>query len=176
MSLRSTRPFLLGAGLLVLAACDAAPAVALNPEPSASTTAAASPAPQSTAAANASLAKKLFGEPITEQTETSLASIASQPDAFVEKTIRTTGKVTAVCKKAGCWMEIGDETSRAHIKMSGHSFFVPKDSDGKTAVVQGVVKGGEPKNECGSKDSCGGEENGAIAKVEIVATGIELVD
>lgn len=123
-----------------------------------------------------SYAKKLFGEPITEATDTSVADILAAPASFADKTVRTTGKVVAVCKKAGCWMEIGDDTSRAHIKMGGHSFFVPRDADGHTAIVQGTVKAGAPQNECGSKDQCGGEDNGAIAKVEIVATGVEFVD
>ena len=45
-------------------------------------------------------------------------------------------KVKAVCKKAGCWMEIGDDANRAHVKMAGHGFFVPKDCDGRTAVAR----------------------------------------
>lgn len=133
----------------------------------------AKPAP---AAASSSLAQQRFGEPITETTETSLASIASSPAEYTDKTIRTTGKVMAVCQAAGCWMEIGDEASRAHIKMSGHSFFVPKTAGGHTAIVQGVVKGGPPVDECGAKDQCGGADNGALAKLEIVATGVEFID
>lgn len=166
----------------VLAACgvDAAPTA----EPSASVTvsAARNANTQTTStskpakAVGSSLVNQRFGEPITETTDTSLASIASSPADYTDKTIRTTGKVTAVCQAAGCWMEIGDETSRAHIKMSGHSFFVPKTAGGHTAIVQGIVKGGPPVDECGAKDSCGGADNGALAKLEIVATGVEFID
>jgi hypothetical protein len=117
-----------------------------------------------------------FGDAITESQETALADIIADPSKFAGKTVRTSGTVLAVCKAAGCWMEVGDETKRAHIKMSGHSFVVPRNSDGHRAVLQGVVKAGEPQNECGSKDKCGGSENGALAKLEIEATGVEFVD
>jgi hypothetical protein len=117
-----------------------------------------------------------FGEAITESQETALADILADPSKFAGKTVRTSGTVLAVCKAAGCWMEVGDENKRAHIKMSGHSFVVPRNSDGHRAVLQGVVKSGEPQNECGSKDKCGGSENGALAKLEIEATGVEFVD
>ena len=90
--------------------------------------------------------------------------------------MKTEGVVKAVCKSAGCWMEIGDESGRAHIKMAGHSFYVPKNCDGHRAVVQGKVKEGAPQNECGAKDGCGGEDNGALAKLEIEASGVEFLD
>lgn len=127
-------------------------------------------------AAQASFAGRSFGEKITAADEVSLADIVADPSKFADKTVRTTGTVRAVCQKAGCWMEIGDDEKRAHIKMAGHAFSVPRASNGHNAIVQGVVKGGEPQNECGTKDACGGTENGAIAKIEIVATGVEFVD
>src|SRR5512139_700992 len=152
------------AGLL---ACGQEPSAA--PEPKASGSAAAlttSPAP---AAVASSLAGRTFGDKITASEEVELASIVSDPAKFADQTVRTTGVVQAVCQKAGCWMEIGDAQTRAHIKMGGHAFLVPKSASGHRAIVQGTVKGGAPANECGSKDSCGGTENGAIAKIEIVA-------
>ena len=57
---------------------------------------------------------------------------------FIEVQLKE-GKVTAVCQNRGCWMEIGDETKRAHIKMAGHSFFVPKTAFGHHAIVQGQL-------------------------------------
>ena len=167
-----------------LVACDAPATIGGEPQASGAATSSGA-APQGAAQQypvrnlvreGEPLAKKTFGAPITETTDTALADIAATPASYVEKTVRTTGKVVAVCKKAGCWMEIGDDAKRAHIKMNGHSFFVPRHADGHTAIVQGTVKAGAPQNECGSKDQCGGEENGAVAKVEIVATGVEFVD
>lgn len=158
-------------------ACAQDPSAA--PEPKATESAAAqtqAPKAADGAGATASLAGKAFGDKITLNDDVELGSIVTDPTKFADQTVRTTGVVQAVCQKAGCWMEIGDAQTRAHIKMGGHAFLVPKSASGHRAIVQGTVKGGAPANECGSKDSCGGTENGAIAKIEIVATGVEFID
>ena len=151
--------------------CDApVPSASADTSAAPSSSVAKVPPPGSTAKPNS------YGQPITQTSETTLAAIAAEPAKFANQEVRTAGTVKAVCKKAGCWMEIGDETSQAHIKMGGHSFTVPRDSSGRKAIVQGMVKEGAPQNECGSVDQCGGMENGATAKVEIVATGVQFVD
>ncbi len=157
---------------LVLPACDAGgpPVQAEQAQ-----RAAASGAPAPTAAGGA-VKKNSFGTAITETNQVALTSIAQTPADYANKVVKTTGTIKAVCQTAGCWMEIQDETSRAHIKMSGHSFYVPKDASGRRAVVQGTVQAGEAQDTCGAKDACGGTDNGAIAKLEIVATGVELLD
>jgi hypothetical protein len=118
------------------------------------------------------LAQKKFGAPITEKATTALDALLREPDKYKAKTIRTEGVVSAVCKSMGCWMEIAEPGGQAHIKMAGHSFFVPKESSGHRAVVQGTVL--RPSN-----DECSQEakaQTGAVAKVEIEATGVEFVD
>ena len=62
--------------------------------------------------------------------------------------------VSAVCQSMGCWMQITDTSGKAHIKMAGHSFFVPKESSGHRAMVQGKVLTGNQPNACGA-DGCG---------------------
>lgn len=170
------RAFVSILAVAALTACAAEEPTAV-PEPVVTTqapVATATPAPET--AAPGSLAQKKFGEPITESQDTALESIVANPAAFADKTVRTTGVVLAVCQAAGCWMEIGDTAQRAHVKMAGHAFLVPKSAGGHRAVVQGTVKAGEPANECGKKDSCGGADNGALAKLEIMATGVEFLD
>ncbi|MDB4959334.1 MAG: hypothetical protein JWO36_6903 [Myxococcales bacterium] len=102
-----------------------------------------------------------------------LATVVKDPAAYKGKTFVTTGTVTAVCQSMGCWMEIKDDTSQAHIKMAGEKFFVPKTSAGHKARVQGTltdVTGGEV--ECAKEAS---EQMGTpIAKVQLEATGVEL--
>lgn len=146
---------------------------------------AAAEAPPSAAAPESKVAPKSeksvltqtkFGQPIADAPKAELASIATDPAKFAGQTVQTEGVVKAVCKAAGCWMEIEDASGRAHVKMANHSFYVPKNADGHRARVQGTVQGGAPKDECGAKDSCGGEDNGALAKLEIEATGVEFLD
>jgi hypothetical protein len=118
------------------------------------------------------LAEKKFGTDITEKTSTPLNDIMKEPAKFAAKTVRTEGVVSAVCKEMGCWMEIKDAAGQAHIKMAGHSFFVPKDADGHRAVIQGKVLNAD-------KDHCAEEaeaQTGQVAKVQLEATGVEFLD
>jgi hypothetical protein len=163
-----------------LAACaaeePAKPDTQLASAPPSASAARAPVAATSAARTVAPLAEKKFGAPITETTETALGDIVKNPASFADKPVRTTGVVQAVCQAAGCWMEIGDGSERTHVKMAGHAFVVPKHASGHRAVVQGSVKGGDAANECAHKDGCGGAEKGALAKLEIVATGVEFID
>jgi hypothetical protein len=88
--------------------------------------------------------------------------------------VRTEGVVSAVCQSMGCWMQLSDAAGQAHIKMAGHSFFVPKDASGHRAIVQGKVI-----SATGGSDECAEEAKqatGKIAKIEFEATGVEFID
>ena len=168
---RIRRHFALAAPLALiglLAACAAPP-----PQQEARGSDMTEPQPKANATPPlAPLEKKVFGEAITEKTSTLLTTIASEPAKYGGKVVRTEGVVTAVCQSMGCWMDVGDDAGTAHIKMAGHSFFVPKTSSGHHAVVQGTVIGAPAGNACGG-DGCGPQK---VSKVEIEATGIQFVD
>jgi hypothetical protein len=147
--------------------------------PSATMQAAGTTAKTADAAPLSQLPEKKFGAAITETADTPLEAIVRDPGSFKDKTLRTTGVVTAVCQHMGCWMEIGDAEKKAHIKMAGHSFFVPKNASGHHAIVQGKLTGADPlASACDHEgaDSCGGEANGVVAKLEIEAAGVEFID
>lgn len=127
---------------------------------------------QATAAGVQPLEKTKFGQPITESSTVPLPSIVKDPSGFSNKTVRTEGMVSAVCQSMGCWMQIADTSGKAHIKMAGHSFFVPKSASGHRAVVQGKVLATASGPAC-QNDSCGNQET---TQVEIEATGVEFVD
>ena len=123
------------------------------------------PAPSASAPSGGTL---LLGERL-HGTVIPLAEIAKDPSRFAGQSVTTTGKVTAVCKEMGCWMEIRDDASQAHVRMHGHDFFVPKTAAGHVARVQAtLVKGSD--EECAEK----GPSSGSLAKVELDATGVEL--
>ncbi|MFT3766838.1 MAG: DUF4920 domain-containing protein [Minicystis sp.] len=119
------------------------------------------------------LAQKKFGNEITEKSSTPLDELMRSPSKFATRTVRTEGVVSAVCKSMGCWMELADTAGQAHIKMAGHSFFVPKDSAGHRAVVQGRIINAPKDDECTEEAR---QQTGQVAKVEIEATGVEFVD
>jgi hypothetical protein len=150
--------------LLLAAACNRAPA---------SETHADKPAAAATAEKPAASANKV-GEPISASAPVvALADVMKNPDAYKGKSFVTTGTVTAVCQEMGCWMEIKDANSEAHIKMAGEKFFVPKTSAGKQARVQGTLVdvAGEDAD-CAEEAA---EQTGKqVAKIQLEATGVEL--
>jgi hypothetical protein len=125
--------------------------------------AAAAPAASSVAPVSA----LALGEPITSPL-VSLSDIARDPARYSGKVIATSGKVTSVCREMGCWMELQDASGQAHVRMHGHSFFVPKTSPGHLARVQATVV-----KPAGAADDCEEKASG-VAKIELDATGVEL--
>jgi hypothetical protein len=126
--------------------------------------AAATPAPS--ALPKSTLA---IGAPISAPT-VALADIARSPSTYANKTVTTSGRVTAVCQERGCWMEISDASGLAHVRMHGHSFFVPKTASGHLARVQATVLTA-PGETCEESPA---PAAGAQAKIELDATGVEL--
>jgi hypothetical protein len=114
-----------------------------------------------------------LGDPITAA-KVSLGDIARQPAAYAGKTVATAGTVTAVCQAMGCWMEIKDDVGEAHVKMHGHSFFIPKTSSGRKARVQAVVEQTNPDEEC--SEEAAKQTGKPVAKLQLDATGVELLD
>lgn len=147
------------------AVAQAAPAVA-QPAP-------APPAQAAPAVGNAAPAQQ-FGQPITLTENTNLAAIVQHPSQFSGQTIRTEGVVTAVCQSRGCWMQISDAEQRVHVRMHGHSFFVPRDASGRRARVQGTVEGGNPNGHC-EQEAAEATGQQAAARLELDATGVELL-
>src|SRR5262249_24793716 len=99
-----------------------------------------------------------------------LADVAAHPARFANRTIATTGEVTAVCQEMGCWMELRNASRSAHVRMHGHAFFVPKTASGHIARVQATVLAAP--DEEGSDHPPSAAK--ATAKVDLDATGVEL--
>jgi hypothetical protein len=137
VSARRHQPLWL-AGAFLVAACSPAKAPT-EPEP-------AAPKPQATAPTAVPTgqdAPQLFGAPIDPNApEVALAALIAKPEPYAGKVIRTQGTVSRVCQAAGCWIELRDDAAGKSVRtpMAGHAFFLPKDSMGKHASVQGIVE------------------------------------
>jgi hypothetical protein len=112
-----------------------------------------------------------------------LATIAKDPGNYRNRVIATTGRVTSVCREMGCWLEIQDESGQAHVKIHGHSFFVPRTSPGHVARVQATVVDapanalGEPRGHgAADQDHCEDtiSAQSGMAKIVLDATGVEI--
>jgi hypothetical protein len=129
------------------------------------------PAPISAAPVTTSSSLHL-GEPISAP-DAKLGDVAAHLADYKGKTFAITGIVTAVCQEMGCWMEIKDDLGQAHIRMHGHSFFVPKTAPGHHARVQAtLVPTKDSETEC--TEEAAKQMAHAVAKLELDATGVEL--
>lgn len=55
--------------------------------------------------------------------------------------VKLEAKIITVCKKKGCWMDLDLENGETmKVRFKDYEFFVPKDADGKTAILEGRAK------------------------------------
>lgn len=75
------------------------------------------------------------GEPMT-------LAAAMQKAADSEGPYKISAKIEKVCKKKGCWFTLAADgvDQPVRVKMQDYSFFVPRNSDGGEAVVEGMLK------------------------------------
>jgi hypothetical protein len=148
---------------LVLAACDRGS--------SASGSNSAAPVVLAPSAAKTAPSNAVhLGEPISAE-EVALADVARDPSSFVGHAFTTRGTVTAVCQEMGCWMEIKDGGTGAHLRMHGHAFFVPKTASGRHARVQATLVPPQAPNSCSEEAECAPKD---VAMLQLDATGVEL--
>jgi hypothetical protein len=104
---------------------------------------AASPAASSPAAAG----DKAYGAPLATQSAMPIADLLARPEQWKDRTVTVEGKVRKACTRKGCWMEVaaadtGDKAGApgCRVTFKDYGFFVPTDSAGSRARVQGVVQ------------------------------------
>ena len=81
-----------------------------------------------------------YGSELTLDQTTAIVEILESPKEFEGKRVQVAGKVSGVCKKMGCWIEITDsQASSIRFKVDDGVIIFPQDSKGKSAVAEGVV-------------------------------------
>ena len=120
----------------------------------------AAPAPQS------------FGKPLKGLPAASLSEVLAHPTAG--RTVRLEGTVEKVCQNKGCWITLRQGDDRVHVTFEGYSFFLPKDSASRPAVLEGTVVVKDPKADHVEHLKSEGAGASAASKVSIEATGVEL--
>ena len=137
---------------------------------------AASGTPASTAAVVAR-GEKLKGLPVVE-----LAQVLASPAEFEGKAVAVEAKVRRACQKKGCWMELAASDSGPGVRVTfkDYGFFVPVDSAGRTARVEGTVKVATLSEahtkhlEAEGAQVSRAPSGGGAHEVQLVATGVEL--
>lgn len=85
-----------------------------------------------------------FGTGITAgEKPLTLAQAIKSPAKFAGRKIRLEAPITGVCQTKGCWMNLGKPDAKGNppvfVKFKDYGFFMPKDSSGRTAIVEGTM-------------------------------------
>ena len=80
------------------------------------------------------------GAPVGNAKKVSLNKALKDPSKYSGKTVRIEGVVVRSCKMEGCWAEVAEnvDSKSVRVKMKGHAFFIPLQSAGAFARVEGV--------------------------------------
>ena len=136
------------------------------------------------AAPTGSAGAKLYGAPISSGSAAELADVLKDPERFTGKTLVMSGHVRSACTRMGCWMELAASKDPAapacRVTFHGHGFFVPKDSAGSDARVEGRVEvvrvsaaHAAHLEEEGARVA-DKSNDGSAREVHLVASGVEL--
>lgn len=161
---------------LAAAACESGPMT-----PSAPAAAAPSPAPAATGdepAGNGTVAR--YGAALEPASATPLASLLSNPKAYADQTVTTEGTVQRACSRKGCWMEIGSGEDACRVTFKDYAFFVPTDSAGAHAKIQGKLDTREVEAAAVNHLESEGarfrnkKPDGSATEVRLIASAVEL--
>jgi hypothetical protein len=89
---------------------------------------------------------KTYGKGVTLKDATPIATLLAAPKDYAGKTVRVDGVVTAVCDKAGCWMDLRDEKAdpksakTLRMKVNDGEIVFPVAAKGKKASIEGVFE------------------------------------
>ena len=82
-----------------------------------------------------------YGERITPDNAMKPAQFLKSMDGKDSMDVKLEAKIITCCKKKGCWMDIDLENGTTmKVRFKDYEFFVPKDADGSTTIIQGRAK------------------------------------
>ncbi|MGI8469320.1 MAG: DUF4920 domain-containing protein [Pyrinomonadaceae bacterium] len=124
------------------------------------------------------------GAPLSNDAQkVSLAKLLAEPDKYKGQTVRVEGVIVRSCKMEGCWLELAPDakSKSVRVNMKDHSFFVPLDSAGAKAKVEGTVAikilSKQQVDRLTAEDGArfdNRKPDGTVTEVSFTATGVEL--
>jgi uncharacterized protein DUF4920 len=127
---------------------------------------------------------KAFGAPISPGPQLALAEVLANPERFRDRAVTVEGQVRSACTRRGCWMELAEANDPklpgCRVTFKDYGFFVPTDSAGARAKVQGTLGVNQlPAERVAHLESEGGQfphknADGSVDELRLVATGVEL--
>jgi hypothetical protein len=179
-TLRSALVTLVAVPLVALAGEPATPA---NKQPAAAEAPCDHPAQPEASAAPQSGWTLTRGEPLKGAKSVKLADLIAKPQEQDGKTVLLEGQVRKACAQKGCWMELATSKDAkgpgVRVTFKDYGFFVPLDSAGSMARVEGVVKVAELSEDRAKHYESEGATvprgtDGKPREVQLVASGVEL--
>ncbi len=87
------------------------------------------------------IAQTFYGEKINGENAIPIEQLKDKMGDKEELECKVSGVVDAVCQKKGCWMELKNNSGEnMRVTFKDYGFFVPKDCQGKSAIVEGIAK------------------------------------
>ena len=81
-----------------------------------------------------------FGKRLTLHTTSDFADVVAHPENYVGKPILLSGRISDVCQRKGCWTVLSLGNAHVRVRFEDYGFFLPTDSSGEHAYVEGFVK------------------------------------
>ena len=110
-----------------------------------------------------------------------LKAVLSAPEVHIGRSVIVVGKVDKVCQMKGCWLELmpPDESRGVRVTFENYGFFVPKDSMGWTARLEGEfireeLSKGEVDHLVDEGATLARRPDRTAAEVSFVARAVEL--
>ena len=81
-----------------------------------------------------------FGEQMTLDEITPIATVLAAPDEWKGKLVRVEGTVTDVCPRKGCWMSLREGEAAIRIKVEDDVIRFPMEAKERQAAAEGMVE------------------------------------
>jgi len=134
------------------------------------------------AAATSNEAVVVRGDKLKGLPKTELTKLLEAPTDFDGKSVFVEATVRKACQRKGCWMELAPTSGKGpgvRVTFKDYGFFVPLDSAGRTARVEGLVKVADLSEDMAKHYESEGAvvprgKDGKPREVQLVAYAVEL--
>jgi Domain of unknown function (DUF4920) len=153
---------LLAVSVLAVACSKAEPVKAPPPAETPVVEKAPAAADKAPAADKAAAGPQKYGK-VSEGPTVTPEAILADVDGYAGKAVRVEGTVSAVCEKAGCWMQVAGATEGQgiRIKVVDGEVVFPMSAKGKKVIAEGTVVKIPADPASDNTATCGGKEDHA---------------
>lgn len=123
----------------------------------------------------------VYGGDVSDRRPLPAADVLASPERYDGDTVVVEGELSAICAKKGCWMIVKTGDEQLRVRFQDYAFFVPIESAGRTARMEGVFSVTETSVEDLRhylEDEGKFEEAAAVVEpkreYELLATGVRM--